>query len=340
MSGGDNGRAAGRRIQRAVGILGTGSFAPQRVLSNDELARMVDTSDEWITARTGIKSRRIADDQTATSDLATEAGRRAIADAKIDPDEIDMIIVATATPDMLFPASACFVQSGLGLKRACAFDVSAACSGFLYSLSIANSLISCGTYDKILVIGAETLSKIVDWTDRNTCVLFGDGAGAAVLGEVPAGRGIQSVLLGSDGTLSHWLNMPGGGSRLPISHEVVDQRLHYVKMNGNNVFKYAVTAMGTAALAALDRAGASPKDIDILVPHQANLRIIEAVAERIGVPMSKVFVNLDRYGNTSAASVPIALDEARREGRLKSGDLVEAVVFGGGFTWGAAVFRW
>jgi len=334
------GGGAGRRPGRAVGILGTGSFAPDRVLTNEDLARMVDTSDEWITARTGIKTRRIADDQTATSDLAAEAGRRAIADAKIDPDEIDMIIVATATPDMLFPASACFVQSALGLKRACAFDVSAACSGFLYSLSIANALISCGTYGKILVIGAETLSKIVDWTDRNTCVLFGDGAGAAVLGEVEDGRGIRSVLLGSDGTLSHWLNMPGGGSRTPISHEVVDQKLHYVKMNGNNVFKYAVKAMETAALAALDQAGARPEDVDLLVPHQANLRIIEAVSERIGVPMTKVFVNLDRYGNTSAASVPIAFDEAKREGRLNRGDLVEAVVFGGGFTWGAAVLRW
>jgi 3-oxoacyl-[acyl-carrier-protein] synthase-3 len=328
------------RKLRAVGILGTGSFAPERVLSNAELASMVDTSDEWITTRTGIKSRRIADAATATSDLAAEAGRRAIADAKIDPEEIDMIVVATATPDMLFPASACLVQSALGLKRACAFDVSAACSGFVYSLSLAKALISSGAYDKILVIGAETLSKIVDWTDRNTCVLFGDGAGAAVIGEVEEGRGIQSVLLGSDGSLSHWLNMPGGGSRMPISHEVIEQRLHYVKMNGNNVFKYAVTAMGTAALAALDRANASPSEIDILVPHQANLRIIEAVAERIGVPMSKVFVNLDRYGNTSAASVPIALDEACRSGRLKRGDLVEVVVFGGGFTWGAAVLRW
>jgi 3-oxoacyl-[acyl-carrier-protein] synthase-3 len=328
------------RKLRAVGILGTGSFAPERVLSNAELASMVDTSDEWITTRTGIKSRRIADAATATSDLAAEAGRRAIADAKIAPEEIDMIVVATATPDMLFPASACLVQSALGLKRACAFDVSAACSGFVYSLSLAKALISSGAYDKILVIGAETLSKIVDWTDRNTCVLFGDGAGAAVIGEVEEGRGIQSVLLGSDGSLSHWLNMPGGGSRMPISHEVIEQRLHYVKMNGNNVFKYAVTAMGTAALAALDRANASPSEIDILVPHQANLRIIEAVAERIGVPMSKVFVNLDRYGNTSAASVPIALDEACRSGRLKRGDLVEVVVFGGGFTWGAAVLRW
>jgi 3-oxoacyl-[acyl-carrier-protein] synthase-3 len=338
MSG--SGAAPGRPPRRAVGVLGTGSYAPTRALSNDELAQMVDTSDEWITTRTGIKTRRIADAQTATSDLAAEAGRRAIADAKIDPDEIEMIIVATATPDMLFPASACIVQSALGLKSACAFDVSAACSGFVYSLSVANSLIASGAYRKILVIGAETLSKIVDWTDRNTCVLFGDGAGAAVLGEVEPGCGIQSVLLGSDGTLSHWLHMPGGGSRMPVSQEVIEQRLHYVKMNGNSVFKYAVVAMGTAALSALDQAGASAADLDILVPHQANLRIIEAVADRIGVPMSKVFVNLDRYGNTSAASVPIALDEAWHQGRLKRGDLVEVVVFGGGFTWGAAVLRW
>lgn len=323
-----------------MGIIGTGSFAPPRVLTNEELAETVDTSDEWITTRTGIKSRRIADADTATSDLATEAGRRALADAGVAPEEIDMIILATATPDMLFPATACLVQDSLGLTNACAFDVSAACSGFVYSLSIANALIGTGAHRKILVIGAETLTKITDWTDRNTCVLFGDGAGAAVLAEVPEGRGILSVLLGSDGSLSHWLNMPGGGSRLPISQEVLDGRLHYIKMAGNSVFKYAVKAMGSAALAALDRAGVSGEDLDILVPHQANLRIIEAVADRIGVPMSKVFINIDRYGNTSAASVPIALDEARRSGRLKEGNLVEIVVFGGGFTWGSAVLRW
>lgn len=325
---------------RPVGILGTGSYAPERVLTNAELAEMVDTSDEWITTRTGIKSRRIADEKTATSDLAAEAGRRAMADAGVTADEIDLIILATATPDMLFPATACVVQSALGLKNACGFDVSAACSGFVYGLSLANSLVGGGTYERVLVIGAETLSKIVDWTDRNTCVLFGDGAGAAVVGAVPEGRGILSVLLGSDGTLSNWLNMPGGGSRIPISQEVLDKRLHYVKMAGNSVFKYAVKEMGAAALAALDRAGATGEDLDILVPHQANLRIIEAVADRIGVPMSKVFINIDRYGNTSAASVPIALDEARRSGRLKEGNLVEIVVFGGGFTWGSAVLRW
>jgi 3-oxoacyl-[acyl-carrier-protein] synthase-3 len=325
---------------RPVGILGTGSYAPERVLTNEELAQMVDTSDEWITTRTGIKSRRIADEHTATSDLAAEAGRRALADAGVGPDEIDMVIIATATPDMLFPATACVVQDALGLKNACGFDVSAACSGFVYSLSIANSLIGSGAYQRVLVIGAETLSKIMDWTDRNTCVLFGDGAGAAVLGVVPEGRGIQSVLLGTDGSLSHWLNMPGGGSRMPISQKVLDERLHYIKMAGNSVFKYAVKAMGSAALAALDRAGVTGEDLDLLVPHQANLRIIEAVAERIGVPMSKVLINIDRYGNTSAASVPIALDEARRSGRLKEGNLVEIVVFGGGFTWGSAVLRW
>ncbi len=325
---------------RPVGILGTGSFAPERVLTNVELAEMVDTSDEWITSRTGIKSRHIADEKTATSDLAAEAGRRALADAGVTADEVDLIILATATPDMLFPATACLVQSALGLKNACGFDVSAACSGFVYSLSLANSLVGGGTYENVLVIGAETLSKITDWTDRNTCVLFGDGAGAAVVGVVPEGRGILSVLLGSDGSLSNWLNMPGGGSRAPISQEVLDQRLHYIKMAGNSVFKYAVKEMGAAALAALDRAGVTGDALDLLVPHQANLRIIEAVADRIGVPMSKVFINIDRYGNTSAASVPIALDEARRNGRLKEGDLVEIVVFGGGFTWGAAVLRW
>jgi 3-oxoacyl-[acyl-carrier-protein] synthase-3 len=328
------------RFPRAVGILGTGSYAPPRVLTNEDLSHMVDTSDEWITTRTGIRSRHIADPKTATSDLAAEAGRRALADAGVAPEEIDLVIIATATPDMLFPATACMVQSALGLKNACGFDVSAACSGFVYSLSVANALIGSGAHRRVLVIGAETLSKIIDWTDRNTCVLFGDGAGAAVLGEVPAGKGIQSVLLASDGTLSHLLEMPGGGSRLPISQEVLDKRLHYVKMSGNNVFKYAVKAMGSIALAALDRAGVDGADLDLLVPHQANARIIEAVAERVGVPMSKVFMNVDRYGNTSAASVPIALDEARRAGRVGDGSLVEMVVFGGGFTWGAAVIRW
>jgi len=325
---------------RDVHIIGTGSFTPERVLTNKDLEQIVETSDEWITSRTGIKERRISDPETPSSVLATEAARRALADAGIDGSELDQIIIGTVTGDRIFPSTACLVQNNLGATKAHAFDVSAACAGFIYGLSVGRNAVLSGAARTVLVIGVETLSKIVNWTDRNTCVLFGDAAGAAVLRSTGEPGGILANCLHSDGSLVHLLEMPAGGSLRPPSHETVDQRLHTITMSGNDVFKHAVRAMESVALECLDAAGRSPEDLDLLVPHQANLRIIDATARRLGLSMEKVFVNLDRYGNTSAASIPLALDEARRTGRIRSGDLVELVTFGGGFTWAAAVVQW
>lgn len=309
-------------------------------MTNSELERMVETSDEWITERTGIKTRHVADGKTATSDLCVEAGRKALENAGVAADEIDMLMVATVTPDQILPSTACIVQDQLGLSKAVAFDIVAACTGFIYGLSIADQFIRMETYDRILVIGAETLTKIVDWEDRATCVLFGDGAGAAVFeaGEPP--RGVLSTYLRSDGALREFLYVPGGGSRHPTTEATVRERLHCIRMSGNNVFKHAVRAMGDAAERVLKEAGIKSGDLDVFIPHQANLRIIRATAERVKVPMEKVYVNVDRYGNTSAASVPIALDELNSAGNLQEGNLVEMVAFGGGFTWGAALVRW
>ncbi len=325
---------------RRLKILSTGSAVPERVLTNFDLEKIVDTSDEWIQARTGIRERRIADEDTATSDLVIEAARIAMEDAGLGPKDLDAIIVGTVTPDMLFPSTACFVQKGLGINQIPAFDVSAACSGFLYGLAIADGLIANRTYEVILLAGAETLSKILDWTDRSTCVLFGDGAGASVVAASENEAGLLSMHLGADGSLGDLLKQPGGGSRFPASHETIENRLHYVKMKGNDVFKYAVRAMEDSALKALRQAGLTSGDVDILIPHQANLRIIKATAKRLGIPMDKVYVNIDRYGNISAGSIPIALDEACRTGRVREGDIVLLDAFGGGFTWGAAVVRW
>jgi len=325
---------------RRVKILSTGSALPERVLTNFELEKIVDTSDEWIQTRTGIKERRIADRNTATSDLVIEAAKRAMDAGGIGPKDLDAIIVGTVTPDMPFPSTACFVQKGLGINKIPAFDVSAACSGFLYGLAIAQGLLVNDGYEVILLAGAETLSKILDWTDRSTCVLFGDGAGACTLVRSEDETGVLSIYLGADGSLGDLLKQPGGGSRFPATHETVRKGLHYVKMKGNDVFKYAVRAMGDSALKALKEANISPEEVDILIPHQANLRIIEATAKRIGIPMEKVFVNIDRCGNISAGSIPIALDEACRVQRIKAGDIVLLDAFGGGFTWGAAVIRW
>ena len=325
--------------RRDVHIVGTGSFAPARVLSNHDLEAMVDTSDEWIRSRTGIRERRISAPGEPASALAHQAARRALEDAGIAATELDLIIVGTVTGDRVFPSTACTLQNLLGAKRAYAFDISAACSGFLYGLSVATNYVASGVAGTILVIGVETLSKIVDWTDRNTCVLFGDAAGAVVVRSTGADGGILATRLHSDGTLVHLLEMPGGGSLRPPSHDTVDQRLHCIRMSGNDVFKHAVRAMGSVASEALQAAGHTPEDLALLVPHQANLRIIEATAKRLGLPMSKVYVNLDRFGNTSAASIPLALDEARRVGRIRPGDLVEMVTFGGGFTWAASVVR-
>lgn len=321
-------------------ILGTGSFAPEKVLTNRDLERMVDTSDEWITERTGIKERRIADDGTVTSDLAFEAGKRALESAGVDPLEIDLIIVATATPDMIFPATGCIVADRLGAKKAAAFDISSACAGFTFALATADAYLRSGIYRRVLVIGAETISKIVDWTDRNTCVLFGDGAGAAVLGTADDGSGILSTHLHSDGSMADMLCIPGGGSKNPASRSSLDEGLHCIKMRGNETFKVAVRALEEVVVEALKHNGLKPSDIDLLVPHQANLRIIQATAKRLRMPMDKVMLSLEKYGNTSAASVPMALDQAVKEGRVTPGKLVMLESFGGGLSWASVLIRW
>ena len=313
---------------------------PKKVLTNEDLSRMVDTSDEWITSRTGIKERRIAAKDENTSDMASKAALKAIEQAKISPTEIDLILVATATPDMLFPATACFVQKKIGASKAACLDISAACAGFLFGLEIAQQFITSHTHDTVLVIGAEKLTAITNWTDRNTCVLFGDGAGAAVLRHRGSAHGVISTHIGSDGKYSDILFMPGGGSRCPITRENVDLNLQTIHMTGKEVYKQAVTAMLKAAKKALDQAGLAIEDIACIIPHQANVRIIEAIADRLGISREKMFVNLDRYGNTSAAAVAIALDEANRSGRIKPGDYILMVVFGGGLTWASTVIEW
>jgi 3-oxoacyl-[acyl-carrier-protein] synthase III len=326
--------------RRTVSIIGTGSYVPKKVLTNKDLSRMVDTSDEWITTRTGIKERRIAAKDEQTSDMAAKAALKAIEQARISPTEIDLILVATATPDMLFPATACFVQKKIGATKAACLDISAACAGFLFGLEIAQQFITSHTHDTVLVIGAEKLTSITDWTDRNTCVLFGDGAGAAVLRHRGSTHGVISTHIGSDGQYTDILFMPGGGSRCPITRENVDRNLQTIHMIGKEVYKQAVTAMLKAAKKALDQAGLAIEDIACIIPHQANVRIIEAIADRLGISREKMFVNLDRYGNTSAAAVAIALDEANRSGRIKPGDYILMVVFGGGLTWASTVIEW
>lgn len=325
---------------RTCSITGVGSFVPERVLSNAALERMVDTSDEWITSRTGIKERRIAGPEEATSDLAAKAAVRALEFAGLKPEQVDLIIVATITPDMLFPSVACLVQHKIGARRAAAFDLEAACSGFIYALEVGQQFIMSHTYEVVLVIGAEKLSTIIDWTDRNTCVLFGDGAGAVVLQNRPRSHGLLTACMGADGGKADLLCMPGGGSRIPATVESLGARLHFLRMDGRETYKNAVTAMCTAAHEALARCELKVKDIACIIPHQANRRIIEAVADRLGAEPERVYVNVDRYGNTSAASVAIALDEAVRSGRIKRGDLLLLLVFGAGLTWGAAVIEW
>lgn len=321
-------------------ITGTGSYLPEKILTNADLEKMVDTSDEWITTRTGVKERRMAAPQEAASDLGAEAARRAMKAAKVNPEEIDCIIVATISGDMPFPATACFIQNLLGAKNAAAFDLSAACSGFIYALSIGRAYIENKTYKKILIIAVDLLSRITDWTDRGTCVLFGDGAGAVVLEPGIGDEGIVSVYIGADGALTHLLQQPGGGSRNPASAKSVADRMHYIKMSGNEVFKLAVTAMLDSSRKAMEQAKLKCEDIALLIPHQANIRIIEATAKRLKLPVEKIFVNIQKYGNMSAATTAVGLDEAYREGRIRKGDYVELVAFGGGLTWGAAVIKW
>lgn len=323
-----------------VGITGTGSYLPEKELTNFDLEKIVDTTDEWIRTRTGISKRRIADDKTATSDLATEAAKIAMEDAGLSAEDIDLIIVATATPDMGFPSTACIVQKNIGAKKAAAFDIEAACTGFIYGITIGEQFIKTGMYKNVLVIGAETLSKILNWKDRKTCVLFGDGAGAVILQPVEEGYGILSCTLGADGASGDYLTLPAGGSRMPASIETVTNNLHYVQMDGSEVFKFAVRIMAKSALEAIELSGLKLEDVDYMVPHQANIRIIEAAAKRLKISMDKVYVNLNNYGNMSAASVPVALDEAARKGNIKSGDIITLVAFGGGLTWGSSVIKW
>lgn len=321
-------------------ISGTGSALPTKILTNNDLAKLVDTSDEWITTRTGIKERRIAVDGEYTSTFAVEAARQALSMAGIRPDELDLIILGTVTPDFPFPSTACIVQNELGAHNAVAFDVSAACSGFIYGLSIADSFIRSGRTRKALVIGAEVLSRVVDWKDRNTCILFGDGAGAAVIEASEGQSGVMSTHIFSNGSYWDLLHQPGSGSRNPASNPDTDPNLFFIRMEGNEVYKHAVRAMEESAIAALNANGLTASDISLLIPHQANRRIIDAIAKRLDLDAERVFINLHRYGNTSSASIPIALDEANRQGRLKSGDLLLLDAFGGGFTYGSALVNW
>jgi 3-oxoacyl-[acyl-carrier-protein] synthase-3 len=324
-----------------VCIAGTGSYVPGKVLTNADLEKIVDTSDEWILSRTGIRERRIAADDEFTSHMAAKAAARALEQAGMKAEEIELIIVATITPDTLTPATACYVQQQLGALGAVAFDISAACSGFLYAMKIAKRLISDGAFTNALIIGAEKLSTFINWEDRTTCILFGDGAGAAVLRRAEPQEGsIIATEMGTDGRLTHLLNIPGGGSACPITKDNADKHLATLAMLGKEVFKHAVTRMKEAAQKVIERAGLTAEDIKLVVPHQANLRIIDAIADRLSVPSERVFVNLEKYGNTSAAAVAIALDEANRAGLIRRGDHVVLVVFGAGLTWAAAAVRW
>ncbi len=325
---------------RSCSISGVGSYVPAKVLSNADLEKLVETSDEWITSRTGIKERRIAATDEFTSDLAVHAARKAMEQAGVTGEQIDLIIVATITPDMPFPSTACLVQHKIGARRAAAFDLEAACSGFIYGLEIAQQFIMSRTYDTVLVIGAEKLSSIVDWKDRNTCVLFGDGAGAAILQNRPNAHGLLTAVMGADGSKADLLFMAGGGSRCPASPESIASGMHYLRMEGKETFKNAVQAMQNAAQEALRRCELDITKIKCIIPHQANRRIIDAVGERLGASPDQFFVNLHKYGNTSAASVSIALDEAVSSGRVQRGDLILMIVFGAGLTWGAAVIEW
>jgi 3-oxoacyl-[acyl-carrier-protein] synthase-3 len=325
---------------RTCSIVGIGSYVPEKILTNADLEKIVETSDEWITSRTGIKERRIAAKDEFTSDMAAKAAERAMKMAGVTAGQIDLIIVATVTADMPFPSTACLLQHKIGAKRAAAFDLEAACSGFIYGLEVAQQFIMSHTYDTVLVVGAEKISSIVDWSDRNTCVLFGDGAGAAILQHRPDAHGLLTVAMGADGEKADLLFMPGGGSRCPATKDSVDARLHYLRMEGKETFKNAVQAMCSAAQEVLKRCEIDITKIKCVIPHQANRRIIDAVSDRLGATPEQVFVNLHKYGNTSAASVAIALDEAVSSGKVQRGDLILLVVFGAGLTWGAAVIEW
>lgn len=322
-----------------AGILGLGYYVPPEKITNSDLEKMVDTTEEWIITRTGIKERRIASKGVTSSDLGVKASKAAIKDAGLRPEDIDLIITATITPDMFFPATACIIQDKIGAKNAACFDVNAACSGFVFAMVVAQQFINVGTYNNILVIGTEKLTSIVDWKDRSTCILFGDGAGACIVGR-SKDKKIISSFMGADGSGGNLLSVPAGGSRLPTTEDTVKDRLHFLKMEGNEVFKIAVRIMVDSATKAIKKAGLRLDDISLFIPHQANIRILLAVAKRLGVPQEKIFMNIERYGNMSAASTAVALAEASQQGKIKKGDYVVLVAFGGGLTYGAVVIKW
>jgi 3-oxoacyl-[acyl-carrier-protein] synthase-3 len=325
---------------RTVKIAGVGAYVPPAVLTNSDLEKMVDTSDAWIVERTGIRERHIASRETSTSDLAREAAVRCLASASVPASDVDLIIVASASPDFAFPATACIVQDSIGARNAAAFDMEIGCTGFIYATATGAQFVATGVYDKVLVIGAETLSRFVNWSDRSTCCLFGDGAGAVLLTQGEEGKGIVGFHLGSDGSSKDLLTLPAGMARTPASKETLEQGLHYLHMDGKAVFKFAVKTMDAAVTKLLKKCGKRPEDVDLLIPHQANLRIIDSACRRFGIPREKVMVNIDRYGNTSSASVPLALAEAVEKGRVKQGDLVVLVAFGAGLSYGAVAIIW
>ncbi len=323
-----------------IGIIGTGFYVPEKILTNFDLEKKLNTTDEWIKTRTGIEERRIADEKEAASDLAAKAGAKALKDADINPKEIDLLIIATHFPDHYFPSTACITQHKLGLENAVCFDLSAACSGSIYSLFVAESIMKNSNYNTAMIIGTEIFSRTVDWKDRNTCVLFGDGAGAIIIKKGQKGKNIISFDFGSDGSGSDLLKIPAGGSRLPATKKTIKQRQHYIKMEGRKVYKFATKRMVESVIKALNKVDLTRKDIDLLIPHQANLRILKAVAKKLHLPIKKIMINLEKYGNTSAASIPIALDEAITQGKIKKGDIVVLTAFGAGLTWGAIVICW
>ncbi|KHE91602.1 MAG: ketoacyl-ACP synthase III [Candidatus Scalindua rubra] len=321
-------------------ITGVGSFLPEKVLTNDDLSKMLDTTDEWITKRTGIRERRIAENEVAASDLAVEASVRALDAANVLPNEVDLIITSTATPDCLFPSTSCYIQEKLGARNAGSFDLLAACSGFVYALSVAKSFVASGAMKTVLVVGSECMSKITDYTDRSTCILFGDGAGAVVVQQGNGRREIITTHLGSDGSQAELLTLPAGGSKLPASRETVESRLHYIKLRGKEVFKQAIINMVDVVIKTAAENNMRVEDFDMVIPHQSNIRIIEAAMEKLGLPKEKAYINIDRYGNTSSASIPIAIDEIEKGQMLKPGDMAILVAFGGGLTWGSSVIKW